>query len=59
MSDLEGVPKWKEGLETLKNIGINIVKHQTNEELSSGVTNYVVEESFIWLGFKRPSTYWG
>ena len=25
----------------------------------SGVASSVVKESILWLGFKRPSTYWG
>ena len=34
-------------------------KPQTDKALPSGVASSVVKESFLWLGFKRPSTYWG
>ena len=59
LSDLEGVPKWKEGLETLKKDEKNVDKPQTNKVLPCRVASFVVKESFLWLGFKRPSTYQG
>ena len=34
-------------------------KPQTDKALPRGVTNSVVKESFLWLGFKRTSTYRG
>ena len=34
-------------------------KPQTYKALPSGVASSVVKESFLWLGFKRPSMYWG
>ena len=34
-------------------------KPQTDKALPGIVASYVVKESFLWLGFKRPSTYWG
>ena len=35
----------------------NIEKPQTDKAIPNGVTSSVVKESFLWLGFKRPSTY--
>ena len=34
-------------------------KPQTDKALPNRVTSSIVKESFLWLGFKRPSTYWG
>ena len=34
-------------------------KPQIDKALPSGVSNSVVKESILWLGLKRPSTYWG
>ena len=34
-------------------------KPQTDKALPSRVATSVVEESLLWIGFKRPSTYWG
>ena len=59
LSDLEGVPKWQEGPETLQKAERNTEKPQTDKALPSEVASSVVKESFLWLGFKRPSTYWG
>ena len=33
-------------------------KPQIDKALPSKVASSVVKESFLWLGFKRPSTYW-
>ena len=38
---------------------INQEKPQTDKALPSRFASYVVRESILWLGFKRPSTYWG
>ena len=59
LSDLEGVPKWQEGPETMQKTERNQEKPQTDKVLPNGVVGSVVKESIIWLGFKRPSTYWG
>ena len=37
----------------------NQEKPQTDKAIPSGVASFVVKESVLWLGFKRPSTYWG
>ena len=34
-------------------------KPQTDKALPSGVSISIVNECFLWLGFKKPSTYWG
>ena len=34
-------------------------KPQIDKALPSRVASYVLKESFLWLGFKRPSMYWG
>ena len=34
-------------------------KPQTDTALPSGFTSSVVKKSFLWIRFKRPSTYWG
>ena len=57
LSDLESVPKWKQGPKTMKNTEINIEKPQINKALPSGVVGSIVNKSFLWLGFKRPSMY--
>ena len=36
-----------------------IEKPQTDKAVPSGVASSIVKESILWLGFKRPSTYWG
>ena len=36
----------------------NKEKPQTDKAIPSGVANSVVKESILWIGFKRPSTYW-
>ena len=36
-----------------------IEKPQTDKVVPSRVASSVVKESLLWLGFKRPSTYWG
>ena len=38
---------------------INTEKPQTDKALPSGVASFYVKESLLWLGFKRPSIYWG
>ena len=57
LSDLEGVPNWHEGPETLQKAEIKTKKPQIDNALPSGVASSVVKESILWLGFKRPSTY--
>ena len=47
----------KKDLKPMKNTGRKIEKPKTNKALPNGVASSVVEESFLWLGFKRPSTY--
>ena len=37
----------------------NKEKLQTDRAIPSMVASAVVKESILWLGFKRPSTYWG
>ena len=54
--DLEGVPKWKEGPETMQKTERNTEKTQKDKVLPNEVTSSVVKESFLWLGFKRSST---
>ena len=51
--------KWQEGPETMQKTEINKEKPQADKAIPSGVTSSVVKESILWLGFKRPSTYWG
>ena len=58
-TDEKGVPNLLEGPKTLQNPGINIEKPQIDKALPSRVASFVVKESILWLGFKRPSTYWG
>ena len=58
LSELEGVPKWKERPETMKKTERKIEKPQIDKALPSGVASFVVKESILWLGFKRSSTYW-
>ena len=36
-----------------------IEKPQTDKALPRGVASSIVKESILWLGFKRPSMYWG
>ena len=43
----------------MKNTERKTEKPQTDKAIPSMVTSFVVEEIFLWLGFKRPSTYWG
>ena len=37
----------------------NKEKLQAEKAVPSGVASFVVKESILWLGFKRPSMYWG
>ena len=50
--------KWQ-GPETMQKTERNQEKPQTDKALPIGVASSVVKESVLWLGFKRPSTYWG
>ena len=43
----------------MQKIERKIEKPQTDKAIPSGVASFVVKESFLWLGFKRPSMYWG
>ena len=47
----------KRDMKPIQNTGRKIEKPKTNKPLPSGVASSVVEESFLWLGFKRPSMY--
>ena len=49
----------KKDLKPMQKTERNTKKPQTDKALPSGVASSVVKESFLWLGFKRPSTYWG
>ena len=50
--------KWQKGPKTMQKTEINQEKPQIDKALPSRVASSVVKESILWLGFKRPSTYW-
>ena len=56
---LISVPKWKEGPETMQKTERKREKPQIDKAVPSRVANSIVKESILWLGFKRPSMYWG
>ena len=47
----------KKDLKPMQKTEIKTQKPQTDKALPNGVASYVVKESFLWLAFKRPSTY--
>ena len=47
----------KKDINPMQNMKRKTEKPQIDKALPSGVANSVVKESFIWLGFNRPSTY--
>ena len=49
----------KKDLKPMQNTERKTEKPQTDKALPNGVASFVVKESFLWLGFKRPSMYWG
>ena len=49
----------KKDLKPIQNTEGKIEKPKIDKALPSRVASSVVEESFLWLGFKWPSTYWG
>ena len=49
----------KKDLKQCKRVERNQEKPQTDKALPSMVASFVVKETILWLGFKRPSTYWG
>ena len=59
LQNKQSVHRTIKGNETFKNIGRNKNKPQKYKALPSGVVSSVVKESFLWLGVKRPSMYWG
>ena len=38
---------------------IKTKKHQIDKSLPNGFFSSIVKESILWLGFRRPSMYWG
>ena len=59
LSDLEGVPKWKERPKTSQKAERKTKKPQKDKAFPSGVVGSVVKETILWIRFKRPSMYWG
>ena len=55
--ELEVFLSGKKDLKSCKNIERETEKPQICKAITNRVTNSVVKESFIWLGFKRPSMY--
>ena len=49
----------KKNLKPMQKTERKTEKPQIDKALPSGVASSVVKESILWLGFKRPSTYWG
>ena len=49
----------KKDLEPMQKTERKTEKPQTYKALPSGVTSSALKESFLCLGFNRPSTYWG
>ena len=47
----------KKDLKPMQNTERKTEKPQTDKAVPSEVASSVVKESFLWLGFKRPSTY--